>query len=116
MSANTDKLREDGPLPPSELPSSRISTHDKMNGVWVFKPLGATGGGPASAGTGGQLTPVYYLRDEHDPIDVVESWAEANRSNIENAPEKGIRYRLRRHGSEFHDAIDEVIPSGGTDE
>jgi|GEM_PF-5661635 len=105
MTKNTDYLQQHGPVAPTELPVRGVSSIDKMSGLWKFK---------VSTGTvsrvGGSLTPVYYLRDIHPPELVVQRWLEVNERAVEMTPRHGLRMILRRTGSEFHDAIDDLLP------
>lgn len=105
-------LRDCGPSTAAELPYRRVSSTDRMNGVWCFKPKG-TGTGSSCGNTAGTLISVYYLRGEHSPDAVVEKWLEANERNVEESPPKALRSRLRRQGPEFHAAIDDALPTGG---
>jgi hypothetical protein len=105
MSKLRDQLRAKGPLPSSEAPYSP-NTSDKQYGVWTFKP--SLQNPNKTSGIGGKPTPVYYLKDEHDPEEVVRTWCEANRRNVETAPVKALTNAFNVHGSEFREAWDAI--------
>lgn len=110
-SRNIEHLRENGPSTYDELPNGSISTYDRMNGVWKFDILGRPGGGGSTYSTGGQITIVYYLRHEHSKKAVVEKFLEVNPGFVEKKSRQGVRSMMRRQGTEWHDAIDEVFPA-----
>lgn len=113
-SVNVKYLRENGPSTHDELPGGKVSVNDRSNGVWKVDVKGRARGGGSGEPTRGRLTPVYYLRDDHDPEVVIGKWAEVNSDYVEDASRNSVRSRLRRVGSEFHDAIDAVLPARGS--
>lgn len=111
VTQNVEYLRSHGPATAKELPEGKIRRDDKMAGVWVVNVQVSSGSKIELRGR--ELTRVYYLRDEHTPIEVISKWKEANKEIIEDSPQTGIRQVIRRAGKEFHDAIDKLIPADG---
>ena len=78
-SSNVTHLQENGPAPARDLPTSKISITDRANGVWRFHHHVS-----APVGSGMELVTeaVYYLEDDHDKADVVETFFEANPGHV----------------------------------
>lgn len=111
-SSNIDYLRRNGPSTLDELPNNKVSTEDRMMGVWKFTIVGAGDNGSSSNySTGGHITPVYYLEEEHDRQAVVGKFLNENPRLVEKKPRKGLRQMLRKQGRQWHDAIDAVFPA-----
>ena len=110
-SRNVEYLRENGPASLEELPNNKVSTEDRMMGIWKFTVSGQGDSGGSYVGTGGHVTSVYYLEDEHDRRAVVEKFLNENPKLVETKSRKGLRQMLRKNGRQWHDAIDAVFPS-----
>lgn len=84
LTANITFLLGNGPMPQDTLPNS-VRVYDKQAGLWVCNPSNRSS--PAAESIlrhGYRATPVCYLKGEHDPLDVVRVWLEANAEAIEN--------------------------------
>lgn len=108
-SQNIRYLKEHGPATLEELPGDKVSPTERREGVWKLK----LGGGPmgSSDSMGGKPRLVYYLRDEHSRAEVLRKFLEANPKFLEAKTGHAARQILRRQGRQWHDAIDEVLPS-----
>lgn len=109
---NVEALRQRGPLSREELPRGKVTTEDKMNGVWIFKPSQSKS---PSTDTGfiGKPKYVAYLKDEHDPKEVVQKHVELNEDKLDKLHEEKVHDKARdriykmyyRQGEEFAQAF-----------
>lgn len=99
---NVRWLEENGPTPASDLPNRSVSDSDKRHGLagFVIKS-GQTGQA--------QSERVYYLFDEHDPVDVVRTFLEVNPQVLENRTHKAITEDIGEYGKKWSMAADEVL-------
>lgn len=107
--AEVEYLREHGPVSMADYPHESTSVEARMLGVWKFHPRGRYSGS-SSGNTAGKLNPVYYLKGEHTPHEIVEAWLEANEYNVENGKRRSIFYRLKATGEEFDEAVSDLFP------
>lgn len=109
LNDNINYLMENGPSPVSDLPSSYVTPEAKMNGVWKFDLRGVTGNGGAPDPTGGRITPVYYLIDEHPKTEVLDVFLKSNPGLVENKTKSGIVQMLNGHGRGWRDAVQQEV-------
>lgn len=107
-SRNVKLLREHGPLPAPVLPYG-INLSDKIRGVWKFDTRSNANGGGGAERTGGQITPIYYLEDEHDREEVVRAFYLANQSYFEAKSRQAITQDLNGNGRQWREAIQDVL-------
>lgn len=87
---NIKHLREHGPSLRSELPNMTISTSDRAGGVERFRPPTTNA---VSAATNRGIKSVYYLRSDHEPVQVVGKWLDEHpkeRANL--SPDELVAY------------------------
>lgn len=98
---NVRKLREFGPLPSSDLPHS-CGVKDKKHGMANF-----------SINTGQHGTPesVYYLIDEHDPVEILRIFFKIHPNIFENRSVSSITQDVGKYGQSWKKAAQTVINS-----
>lgn len=90
-----------------------------MNGVWRFFPQNRTAAG--SSNSTPATAAVYYIREsplpveDHSFVSVIRTWIRVNERSLSGLSCEGLRRVLHAESPEFHEAIDEVVPLGGSD-
>jgi hypothetical protein len=101
---NVRELREEGPLPLSELPVQSYSVSDKRHGLATF-----------CVNTGHfNRESVAYLFEEHDPEDVIRVFIEANPEVVENRSVGSLVTETGGYGKLWRKAARLVFPSAMT--
>lgn len=112
-------LEENGPLTKHELGESFMLTLTLRDmDVYKFHPLVNTKGSTLS---GGQTVGVYYIKFEHDPGEIIESWLDANPGMVDRISNWAIHSRISGYNKGFIEASREILgpfdlnlePTGG---
>jgi hypothetical protein len=105
----TEHLRDRGPATRSTLPSDPTNIPPRREGVTRFSVSrrSATGSGPS---IGGEVTPVWYLRGEHDPEAVVRAFYDANPQLVRSASVRQAHQLIAGRGERWRAASAAVTP------
>jgi hypothetical protein len=97
--ANVRYLREHGPTPTSELPTD-TGQSDKQHGAARFGIQQGVAGNPDS---------VYYLLNEHEEREVIQTFFEANPKVFQNTPRRALVMSAGNHSHAFRDAMRTIL-------
>jgi hypothetical protein len=106
---NVRHLRENGPATGEELPGHNITIADREAGAWKFQPHGTVGGREGKRSMVWWC--VYYLKDVHQPEEVVKKWLEVNWRGVQGMARRAVRSHIKDVGTEFEEAVDSLIPA-----
>jgi hypothetical protein len=97
---NVRKLREEGPLPSSKLPSQNFGLHDRRHGMASFS---------ISTGLSGKPESVFYLFEDHDPEEVLRIFFEIHPEVLENKSYSVITEKVGGYGKSWRQAVRRVL-------
>lgn len=93
---NVRELRNEGPLPSSELPNESFGVNDKRHGMARFSIKTGRSGKPES---------VFYLFEEHNPKVVLRVFFETHPKVVENLSSARITEEVSKYGSQWKKAL-----------
>ena len=98
-----EKLRKEGP---KYVDPDAITVKMRRDNISKFNPSSSNKGSSMSGG--GTMKPVYYIRHDHSPKQIINSWMEMNKEGLKSITKWALHQRISSYGEKFKQASKEV--------